>query len=421
MGGKSNFAFRISLVDMIRKLRYRYEEPIDYLDNFIGEMYNSGEPIEIDVREEGISVTCLSEIDKRFIERIYSNELLTIASVMPPVADYNTVCLISGKDEIMVDEARKIRHRERDEGIEGLWLGIDRHLDNLEPEVERLKKMYGNSDISVSVNNEVLNCAAEDWFGFSEGDFSGKINYNPYSKGYIHFFKKGRFISSKENIDGLDVFLYNHPFETTITKSRTITEGKGKERFKELLEILPGLVVEYMESDEGKKIWSGSDMAYQTLIRSLLLQYPESEDALEYARENIIFFSDNGSKNQKNSLDAIKGNRRIHIPTSEMRFYKILTGEEWKPESANNRKDVECIHNSHNQECFTLENILGLKEAHACKGEDIIAMQGKLYVPEKLFLENNIISIAAMSVPFLEEKPKGRLKLYRKIAEYSRN
>ena len=420
----SGFAFRISLVDMVRKLRYRYEQPVDYLDNFVSRLYTPGGEIGFELSEDHILLKSNHDLDPGFIEEIKGNGLLAISAIMPPVSDYQAVEILTNDRRIGIDKKRNISIEPYGMPKRGFTLDISRKTEDTIAEVRRLKRLYSNSDLEIAINGAGLEKSKSNSHQFSEEGFSGEIFYNPYSRGELHFFSAGRYISSKLFLPGIDVLLYNHPFPATITKTRTITEGRMHDEYARLESLMPRIVLAYLKSDEAKNLRIGSEASFQTMLRSVLMRYSDDEAIASQARKEIIFADSSGRFNPKYSLEYISAHNIRLLSSQDRIIYRLFYGDGSPAES-----DIEGIASdaetedgqAYDSACRDVEVILGICKVLPSPGDRYVySKEGILHVPEAHLRQKAPISIALCAVPAMESKRRKRLAKYRRLAEIAR-
>ena len=303
------FAFRVSLTDMIRKLRYRYDHPIDYLGTFVDALYAPGAAVDIAVDAEKIELRSPAKLDDKLIEALEQHNLLAMASLLPPVQEYSDVTIKSAEKTVAIGADRKIQVSSSQQGQEnhdanhdshnhGTHVVIHRKDDDgkaQQAEVERLHDLYRGSDLAVTVQGKpgskhtrmaVMN--------FDRDGFQGSLWYAPTRNGGIHYFHRGRFVNSEDAVAGVNICLYNHPFQPTVTKSRMITRGRAKEHHEKLQKMIPDILLDYLTSPQIETLRKESERSYQTLLRSIAQQYIGNEAILDHVEQNILFPNDEG-------------------------------------------------------------------------------------------------------------------------------
>jgi hypothetical protein len=317
------FAFKVSLQDMIRKLRYRYEQPIDYLNNFVELLHAPGSPVDITITDKRIELHSPRVLDDVVMNNIREQKLLTITSLIPPSAEYHSIDLRTGDLQVTIDAERHVATAHTNASGTHLVIERDGNEQVVNSDVSRLRRWHTNSDLATSINGESLQ--NEVGTMFEAGNIRGKIAYNPRSKGGLHFFKRGIYIASKPFASGIDVQLYNHDLETTVTRSRVITKGRGKAAFEKLEEAMPKILLGYLRSDEVTQLRATSEESYQTILRTVFERYHENPEIVAYARANIRFARADGSINTSKTLSSTGG-----LSLAEQKLHAQLTGQQIK-------------------------------------------------------------------------------------------
>lgn len=319
------FAFKVSIPDLIKKLFYRYRYDIDFVDNFISRIYHPGERIEISLDRESIEIRSPGTIDDGLFRSIQKKDIMTIASVIPPILDYKNLSVSFGNMSITTGEDRKPKPEILGNSIEGSIIRIERTNADIGNEKSRLKDLYSLSDMEVILNGDIISPDQEKRFGFMRGTFRGTISYNPKSLGGINYFTKGRFVSDERLINGIDICLFEHPFPTTITKSKTIT--KRDKKHQELMDMMPDLLVMYINSDKAKALADngGNGSSYQTLLRLVYNQYSEHTGIKDAIKRNIRFFDKDGNLKKENNLSYVTDNLEVELANTEESLYYSLT------------------------------------------------------------------------------------------------
>ena len=279
------FAFKLSIVDLIRKLRHRYDHPLDYLDNFISRLYKEGEEVNISLTNSEIRVESPASIDDLFLDELEQNSILTAAAVIPPVSEYTSVELRSGEKVIEIREDRKVKAKNVEKPLSGTQIVIKRERSD-QSENDRIVELYDHSDLNVKVNGKKLESSENHQFNFSKDGFKGTITYNPFHEGGLHFFQNGRYVSTEPLVPGLELHLYEHGFQPTITKSRMITRGRGKKEHQRLEENIQEILLSYLQSEAVDSLRQKSERSYQTILRAILPEFHEDKKLREY----ILFF-----------------------------------------------------------------------------------------------------------------------------------
>lgn len=355
------FAFRISLADMIRKLTCQYENPLDYVHNLVSELYERGRAFDISLTPEAIEIRTPAALGREFFDSAESAGVVSLSHLLPPTKAYETVEVASSHNRsLTIDASRNITVLHRAENpvdaqtqemissegsslqgtvsqgttsqgtsLEGTIIRISRQQQDkkaIKEEESRLKLLYGGSDLDVSINGTSLRKNNPVSTDFQAQGFSGVIRYNPNSRGGIHYYSRGRYISSEPFANGIDISLYEHPFNTTITKSRVITRGRARQEYESLTRQLPGIVAGLLESGAVKELRRKSELSYQALLRSALIRYQDDAGILDIVRRNIIFSAWNYKYAPSMTLENVCNNS-IELPYSEERIYRILTGQ----------------------------------------------------------------------------------------------
>ncbi|MBT4805558.1 transglutaminase domain-containing protein [Candidatus Woesearchaeota archaeon] len=280
------FAFKLSAVDLIRKLRHRYDHPLDYLDNFVSRLYQEGEEIDLSLTDTEIKVESPASIDELFLEELEQNSILTVAAVIPPVSEYTSVELRSGEKVIEIGEDRKVKVEKAENHFSGTQIIINRER-NGQSEKDRILELYDHSDLKVKVDGEKLKSSENHNFSFNRDGFKGTLTYNPFHEGGLHFFQNGRYVSTESLVPGLELHLYEHGFQPTITKSRMITRGRGKKEHQKLEENIPEILLSYLQSEAVVSLRQKSERSYQTILRAILPEFHQDEKLRAYVKENI--------------------------------------------------------------------------------------------------------------------------------------
>lgn len=279
----SQFAFKVSLVDMIRKIRYRYANPIDYLDSIVERFYAPAAEVDMDVADDVINISSSAQIPDEFFQALAQGKYIITASVIPPTAEYGSVSIYSGENTANISQDRKIKVG-KNEHLMGTSVVISRIDANVDKEIQRLKSIYTGSDLVVTLQGEKL---AVDAFHFRIDGFRGAIAYEPLSLGGVHYFYHGRRVSSEPLVSAVDIYLYEHPFLPTLTKTKVITGGKSSRNHQRFLELLPDALLEYLRSAEALDLRQRSETSYRLMLTSILDTYGDNPQIMQFARENL--------------------------------------------------------------------------------------------------------------------------------------
>jgi len=388
--------FKVSLVDMIKKIRYNYEQPIDYIDTFIGHLYEEGQSIDILTSNNEIRVTSPGSIDGLFLQQVSQNKVLALASIIPPVKAYNTVHLWSSGRYISIDENRSVEVLPT--SYDGTTLIISRMRDGSEN--KRIRELYSHSDMNCTLNGKMLNTQRADDYSF-RGEFRGIIRYDPYEKGGLHFFYKGRHIASEDFINGLDLYLHGHGLKPTITKSRVLTKrGTGKKTHARLQEKLPKIILDYLKSDQVASI--DSVASYQTILRSVLRKYYDNEEVMGFIREHLRLADGTGRINPTYTLSR----GMMKLPPNEKRLYEEAMGL---------RKPRPVIHpDMYKQYCAELQGLLGMPVRPTDDSSHYDKKKRILFVSTECFEYQSLVQ-TALSLVNEQELPRKRRTLYKNI------
>ena len=367
----AEFAFKISLVDMMRKLCYGYEKPIDYLDTYISNLYSPGRDIEINVAPDRIEISSCHPINYDFMKGISNKSILLLAKAIPPSMEYATVEIKSGDRKIFINEQRNItevrnrvnmdalsrtgenpltrpsledfhrcidlaaliereeemKHRDKPHSSVNIRRSDENSPAACKKEIERLRKNYRSSDLEISINGEPLAGMSGHRFRFDHGEFSGEVEYNPLKKGEIHYFKDGRYISSEGFARGIEAYLYRHSLPITITKSKVITKGNGAESHKRLEASLEKALANYIVSSEAGVLNDSSIASYQTLLRMVLDKYKSNENIKSRVRDNIRFRVSHDEYSSDCSVASVLKNPLRDIWSGDEQLFEYLTGK----------------------------------------------------------------------------------------------
>ena len=355
----------------MRKLCYGYEQPIDYLDNLISQLYSPGGDIKISLAQGRIEVSSCHPINRDFIDGIANKSILLLAKAIPPSMEYATVEIRSGDRKILINEQRNItevrnkvnldalsctgenpltrpsledfhrcislvalieceeemKQRDKPYSSVNISRSEEKSLDDCKKEIERLRKNYRSSDLEISINGEPLAGMTSLRFGFDDGEFSGEVEYNPLKKGEIHYFRDGRYISSEGFARGIEAYLYRHSLPITITKSKVITKGNGAQSHKRLEASLEKALADYIVSAEAGVLNDSSIASYQTLLRMVLDKYKSNEDIKARVRDNIRFRVSHDEYSSDCSVAAVLKNPLRDIWSGDEHLFEYLTGK----------------------------------------------------------------------------------------------
>ncbi len=307
-------AFDISFPDLVRKLSSRYTDPTDYVHNVVSEAYEPGASVDIVTEDDSLTVTHSKSLDDLLFDDAAQQGLNAVMVLMPPTDNYAEIDIASGNRTIHVDADRNISVGTSKEFVDGTQMVI--HREQIEGETDRLRELYSGSDLNVQLNGEDL---STDNFTFEQGDFRGDIAYNAQSSGAIKVYEQGRFVATLPFISGVDIALHEHDLPTTLTKSRVIVDGKGKEQFEEWQSVVPDVVKAYIDSDEAKAL---PPRSYQTLLRSVQDSFGDNEEIAQIIKEQIQFQSNQGLL----SLDQI-AHSSADLSKNDRVLYERLTGQ----------------------------------------------------------------------------------------------
>lgn len=290
-------AFTVSLGDMIRKLGYRYERPIDYLGSFVSALYAPGREVDIRLSDHAITLTSPGSLDEGFLDDIVNKKILALCDVIPPIKEYRSVTIQSGTRMIVIDENRNIEQYESPREV-GVEITIQRDELEVEPETERIQRLYIGSDLEMRLGGEQLSRQPPGSFHFDQDGFVGQIDYNPLTNGGVCYFAQGRFVTHEPNVRGVNINLHQHELQATITKSNIIKSGKGKKAYEAWKKALPNILLSFLQSEEVTTLRDGSELAYQTLLRSVMREYRGDPVLHDHLIDNLRF-SDNKGRIRK--------------------------------------------------------------------------------------------------------------------------
>lgn len=272
------FAFDVSIPDMIRKLGSRDKNIIDYLDTIVSRMYSPGAVIEINIDGEMITLASTSSMDSSFLDDLVARNSIALASVIPPAPEYETVEILSGDVRVFIDRIRNVKITGSVKN--GSCVSINRCAESTKDELNRLTELYSGSDLEVFINGQAVSQGSPYAFAFNVQGFRGTVAFDSFSQGGLHFFYRGRRISSQPLVGAVDFNLHAHGLLPTITKSKIITTGTASEEYKRLQEALPVIFLDYLESEQVKNLRSASEASYQTLLYIDAIAFHKTE-ALE--------------------------------------------------------------------------------------------------------------------------------------------
>lgn len=390
------FAFGLSVVDMLRKTRYRYEQPIDYLAALTEQVYRPGASVQIEVLPEKLTVSSGSTIDDKFFEDVERGDVGTLASIMPPSSDFEHVEMRSGNKALDIDAERNITASKVNTFVDGTEIVIRRSSSGaarqqLQEELARLFALYTGSDMGVMINGTEAASRGGYTFRFDGSELHGMIAYNPNSQGGLHFYHKGRYVSSEPLAPAVDISLHTHPFQPTITKSRIITQGQSSADYQRLQQFLPRLFVALLKSEHIQGLRQSSEASYRTLTAILLKKYPDNEELRGFVLETLRM-ENNAQPNRNGSQGSDHGT----VP--EAGFSAQLP-----PYAAAGLGKVG--------------KLLGVRTA-ASLGTDFVydKRANQLSIPFS-FLASDPVVTAITAVPFMAKDPTEQFRLQKKLTE----
>ncbi|MBW2976719.1 hypothetical protein KY347_04705 [Candidatus Woesearchaeota archaeon] len=317
------FAFKLSLLDWIRKLNSNYEDPVDFLSNFVSLFYEHGATVDIHICDDAIELEGSGTIEDKLFENVKHGNFRELTTVIPPVKDYEELTLKSGNWVLKIDGERNMGVEKTHNPDNGTRLLIKRN-NPPKGEIDRLCHLYRGSDLEVKVNGKPLT-VYDNAFEFQKDAFCGRVVYKSTTEGRIHFFERGRYISNIPFLPGVDMALHDHNIPTTLTKSRVITSGKGKEQYDRFQQALPLIMTEFLKSDYVSSLREKSERSYQTLLRTVFNRFKDNREICDIVRENICFADTTGKINIEYSIENLGKNLGLEI--SEPELYKELTGK----------------------------------------------------------------------------------------------
>ena len=296
------FAFTVSLVDMLRKLHFRYADRIDYVDTFVSKLYHPGAEVHVSTDDQAITLQADQALPAQFLDSLVAGNFLALAHALPPAKEYETVTIDSDGRRIVIDAERTIRE-ESDRNEEGrprrgTRIVIARKSDEHQQwgEAQRLNQLYQNSDLAVTLNGASLQDSHVHQFSFEQEGFQGTLVYDRYSAGSLDYFVQGRHIGSERFVPGLHLRLYQHPFKPTVTKSKVITTGRGREEHERLQRAFPEIVLAYLKSDSMQQLRQESEQSYQTILRSVIPLAQHHQLLSEHLSAELRFTDDTGQR-----------------------------------------------------------------------------------------------------------------------------
>ena len=312
-----SFAFGLSLVDLIRKLSYRYEHPIDYLAAISERLYSPAARLDIGIDASSIHLSSERELGPEFFDEISKGRLNAIASAIPPISDYATVEITSGRWGLQIDQSRSIRITPLEDIISGTRVVIQRAGNEADKENDRIIHLYSDSDLEVSLNGQEISPQGK--FRFQNGVYAGTIEYDPRSEGGLHIFYKGRRISTIPLTRAINVNLLSHPFEATITRSRV---KMGREGERELFDkVIPAAFIQYLNSEMVQEMKGKSLSSYQIITRAIY-----DAVANEALRSMVVGDLDMRGDLRLRELKSLLGVRRTEATGHEGFAYDSQTG-----------------------------------------------------------------------------------------------
>ena len=277
----NEFAFRVSWTDLIRKIGYRYEHPVDYVASLIGKLYDPGARVDITLDPSTIEVRSDAPTAASVFDEALKGSPLDSTFVIPPVSEYAAVRILSGRRGILVDIERDIHRADPDEYHHGTVITILRDQraprDGCRQDGDsavlgaRLESLYWGSDLRVTVNGRALHIQA---YKFKTGVIEGAVCYDPTRDGCIRYYAQGRFIEREPFIDGVDILVHRHPFRTTLTNSHLIRSG---EEHLQMQRQLPDIMAGYLESPQVLELAKRSPYSSRVLCQTILSRFPQDE------------------------------------------------------------------------------------------------------------------------------------------------
>jgi hypothetical protein len=369
------FGFSVSWADMIRKLRYRYEHPADYLDAIVSRLYSPGVVVDFGVYEERVKFESTGSIDAALFEDIRRGDIMAVASVLPPVDEYATIKLASGHQGLFIDESRDRTLFSLHVPVQGTVCMVERKSPVKTydaSEIPRLNFLYGGSDLSVQISGSPIAQISGGIHSFEKDGVSGTVAYDPRSSGGLHFYDHGRFISSVPLVPALDIRLHQHGFSSTVTKTRTILTGRASGEYERLKEVLPEIVLEYLCSPEVEGLQKSSNSSFHSLLRVVSEAYPGDSGIGSYVKSHTLH-------SPKTPFFNLPGTRKLN----------------------------------------KVGDILGL-EGRVAVGDGFEYQSDRLIIPRAAFLHNDPHVLAAAAVQVVSQDTATMLELYNRIVEHAR-
>lgn len=415
--------FKLSLVDMIKKIRYNYEYPVDYIDVFISSAYHPGRNVDITLADDLIEARCSGSVDMQFLEKLEKKEILALASVIPPTKAYEKVEMRSRGKCVCIGSDRQVSTGSCD-AEEGLSLVIwkmknedegkdEESNSEISEEQKRIKDLYTGSDMHFTLNDEPLPPKRAHDFPFEEAGFRGIISYNPYSRGEINYFANGRRITSEDFLSGIDIYLHRHSLKHTITKSRVLTRrGAGKREYERLQQALPKLLLSYLNSGTIDEIRKESISSYQTILRSVFRKYFGNADITDYVKKNIRFADMTGKINPEYTRDTA-ARKSCRLLPHEKVLYEEIIGLRLPSKQVNDARVDE-----YRQYCAELQSMLNLF-IQPFEGNEISydSKRKIMFVPIRLFDEQSLLETGLSVANQIKLHPRKRLAIYRNIVK----
>ncbi|MFH1642026.1 MAG: hypothetical protein ABIC04_03950 [Nanoarchaeota archaeon] len=320
----SKLAFGVSIKEWIRhNLAKSYVHPLDFVHNFVSRLYAPGQDVAIQINSDKLCVSSPGTIDDRLFLDV-EEENLGLLEVIPPDIQFETLSLKSADKSLFVGADRKTEVKINEEPIEGTILQVDGTFDGKDR--RRIRQIYTYSDLAVTLNEHVL-WDTRDKFEFSLNGFKGELLYDPYSRGSIDFFEKGRYISSSPGIAGITMRLYNHNFPATITRSKIITTGAGKGELDRLRNVIPQLMTDFLKSDYAENLRKESERSYQILLQKVYDKFQHVKDIQTiFERYHVDNCDNNGHSNGSPLGDVNEGKKKKSGIFTKVACYASLCG-----------------------------------------------------------------------------------------------
>src|SRR3989344_9052114 len=102
------FAFTVSLVDMLRKLHFRYADRFDYVDTFVSKLYHPNAEVHVATDPEAITIQADQTLPASFLDSLVAGNFLALAHTLPPAKEYETVTIDADGRHIVIDAERTI-------------------------------------------------------------------------------------------------------------------------------------------------------------------------------------------------------------------------------------------------------------------------------------------------------------------------